>query len=188
MSWTITPGGLAPILFAHPGIAKHEGVSYVIEPIHFAGGPLSIPAIAKGEIDIGGLGDATRGRRHADQRRGCARFVHQGASRRAGRSSRGHGSARRAGIWYIDYIDPANRAEAVKIVAEFNKQPLAAAAWAFTRQDQFRSPDALPDLDALQRNVDLLWKLGFLKGQIDIGRHGDLSPVREADARLRVLD
>ena len=76
----------------------------------------------------------------------------------------------------------------MKIVAEFNKQPLAAAAWAFTRQDQFRSPDALPDLDALQRNVDLLWKLGFLKGQIDIGRHGDLSPVREADARLRTLD
>jgi sulfonate transport system substrate-binding protein len=49
----------------------------------------------------------------------------------------------RATRWYID---PANHAEAVKIVANFNKQPLAAADWAFTHQDQFRSPDVLPPL------------------------------------------
>jgi NitT/TauT family transport system substrate-binding protein len=87
----------------------------------------------------------------------------------------------RATRWYVD---PANHAEAVKILADFNKQPLAAAGWAFTRQDQFRSPDVLPDIDALQRNVDLLWKLGFLKTQIDVAAHSDLSLVREADARL----
>jgi hypothetical protein len=42
----------------------------------------------------------------------------------------------------------------------------------------------LPDLDALQRNVDLLWKLGFIKARLDIAQHSDLSLVREADARI----
>ena len=88
----------------------------------------------------------------------------------------------RATRWYID---PANHAEAVKIVANFNKQPLAAADWAFTHQDQFRSPDVLPDIDALQRNVDMLLKLGILKAPLDVGVHSDLSLVREAAARLR---
>ena len=72
----------------------------------------------------------------------------------------------------------------MKIVADFNKQPVARADWAFTRQDQYRSPDVLPDVDALQRNIDLLWKLGFLKSPIDMSKHADLSLVREAGARI----
>jgi sulfonate transport system substrate-binding protein len=270
VSWILTPGELAPILFAHPDLARHEGVSYV-EPIHFAGGPLSIPAIAKGEI--GGLGYATLAAAiqgagindlmvigdvvqdgvpgwyslsyfvlkdspiHAiDDLRGKTRAVNtigsltdlgqrqmlrqrgvddrkdvtivevaspnmkaalaarridmMGAVAPVGADPELRAIARplftaadavgitqisalvacasfikthraalvdfledsiRATRWYIDpgYIDPANHAEAVKIVANFNKQPLAAADWAFTHQDQFRSPDVLPDIDAL---------------------------------------
>ena len=304
MSWILTPGELAPILFAHPGLARHEGISYVIEPIHFAGGPLSIPAIAKGEIDIGGLGYATLaaaiqgagisdltvigdvvqdgvpgwyslsyfvlkdspirtiddlrgktlavntigslmdlGQRQMMRQRGiddrkdvtiievaspnmkaalAARKIDMmGAVAPVGADPELRAIARplftaadAVGITQISalvarasfikehraalvdfledtiratrwYIDPANHVAAVKIVADFNKQPLPAADWAFTRQDQFRSPDVLPDIDALQRNVDTLWQLGFLKAPIDVSAHSDLSLVREAEARIR---
>jgi hypothetical protein len=42
----------------------------------------------------------------------------------------------------------------------------------------------MPDTDALQRNVDLLWKMGFLKAPLDMNPHTDLSLVREAAARI----
>ena len=303
MSWVITPGELAPILFAHPGIAHHEGISYTVEPVHFAGGPLSIGAIAKGDIDIGGLGYATiaaaiqgagieditvigdvvqdgvpgwysaeymvlkdgpihsvedlrgktlgvntigslmdLGQRQMLRQRGiddrkdptivevaspnmkaalAARKVDMvgvvaaiGADPELRAIARPLFTASDAiGITQISalvarasflkahreavvdlledtiritrwYTDPANHDEAVKIVADFNKQPVARADWAFTRQDQYRSPDVLPDVDALQRNIDLLWKLGFLKSPIDMSKHADLSLVREAGARI----
>ena len=61
LDWVTTPGELAPILFAHPGIAVHEGSSYVLELIHFTGGPLSVTALASNEVDIGGFGYGTIG-------------------------------------------------------------------------------------------------------------------------------
>jgi NitT/TauT family transport system substrate-binding protein len=303
MSWVIAPGELAPILFAHPGLARHEGISYTVEPVHFAGGPLSIAAIAKGDIDIGGLGYATlaaaiqgagiddltvvgdvardgvpgwysveymvlkdgpihsvedlRGKtlginsigslsdlgqrqmlrqRGIDERKDltiievaspnmkatlAARKVDMvgvvaavgadpelraiarplftaadalGVTQISALVARGSflKAHREAVVDLLEdtiritrwYSDPANHGEAVKIVADFNKQPVARADWAFTRQDQYRSPDVMPDIDALQRNVDLLWTLGFLKSPIDMGKHADLSLVREAGARL----
>ncbi|HEY1505794.1 MAG TPA: ABC transporter substrate-binding protein [Stellaceae bacterium] len=303
MSWVITPGELAPILFAHPGLARHEGTSYIVEPIHFTGGPLSIPAIAKGEIDIGGLGYATIAAAIAGAgiddlmvigdvlqdgvtgwysveymvlKDGPVRSIDDLRSKNLGVNTIGslidlgqrqmlrqHGiddrkevtiveiaspnmkaalsahkvdmvgvvaavgadrelraiarplftAAEAIGVTQISalvarasflkehraaivdfledtiritrwYIDPANHEEAVKIVADFNKQPVERADWAFTRADQYRSPDTVPDTDALQRNVDLLWKLGFLKAPLDMSRHTDLSLVREAGARI----
>jgi len=303
MSWVITPGELVPILFAHPGLARHEGISYTVEPIHFSGGPHSIPAIAKGEIDIGGLGYATiaaaiqgagiddlkvigdvvqdgvpgwysveymvlkdgpihsvedlrgktlgtntigsltdLGQRQMLRQRGiddrkdltiveiaspnmkaalAARRVDMvgvvaavgadpelraiarplfTAADAIGRTQisalvaresflRAHRAAVvdlledmiRITRWYTD---PTNHAEAVKIVADFTKQSVPRSDWAFTRQDQYRSPDVMPDADALQRNVDLLWKLGFLKSRIDMSKHVDLSLVREAADRV----
>ena len=304
MSWVVAPAELAPILFAHPGLARHESVSYTIEPIHFAGGPLSIPAIAKGEIDIGGLGYATMaaaiegagiddlmvigdvvqdgvpgwfsleymvlkdgaihsvenlrgktlgvntigslmdlGQRQMLRQRGiddrkdltiievappnmkatlAARKVDMIGTVAANAADPGLRAIARplftaadaVGITQISalvarrsfvtahraavvdlledtiritrwYIDPANHDAAVKIVADFNKQPVARTAWAFTRQDQYRSPDLMPNMSALQRNVDLLWKLGFLKTRLDMSTHTDLSMVREAAARIR---
>ncbi|HWE75849.1 MAG TPA: ABC transporter substrate-binding protein [Stellaceae bacterium] len=304
MSWTITPSELTPILFAPPGIARHEGSSYVVEPIHFGGGPLSVPAMAKGEIDIGGFGYATLAAAiqgaHIDDLMVIGDVAQDGVpgwyslsyfvlkdgpihaiadlrSKTVGVNTIGsltdlgqrqmlrqHGLDDRKDVTIIEvappnlkatlaahkidmmgavapiaadpelraiarplftaadaigvtqisaliaresfiqahraalvdffedairathwYLDPAHHAEAVKIAADFNKQPVAAADWAFTRQDQYRSPDMLPNLDALQRNVDLLWKLDFIKARLDIGEHADLSLVRAADARLR---
>jgi NitT/TauT family transport system substrate-binding protein len=43
----------------------------------------------------------------------------------------------------------------------------------------------LPDLEALQRNVDMTRDLGFVRGSIDIKKHSDLSIVQEAAKRLQ---
>jgi len=52
LAWAVVPAELSPVLFAKPGIARHVGVTYTVEPIHFAAAPLMITALATGEVDI----------------------------------------------------------------------------------------------------------------------------------------
>ena len=60
--------------------------------------------------------------------------------------------------------DPAHRQEALEIIAEATKQkPSLYQDWVFTKEDYYRDPNGLPDLEALQANVDLQHKLGFLR-------------------------
>jgi NitT/TauT family transport system substrate-binding protein len=74
----------------------------------------------------------------------------------------------------------------VKLIAEATKQkPELYAGWAFTKKDYFRDPQALPDLDALQANVELQRQLGFLKTSLDVKKYADLSITQEAAARLK---
>lgn len=81
--------------------------------------------------------------------------------------------------------DPAHHQEAVAIVAQATKQsPARFADWIFTKEDYFRDPNALPDLAALQSNVDLQHKLGFLRTPIEVAKYADLSIVKEAARRL----
>jgi len=54
-AWIATPASLIPILFQHPGVAKHNGVSYQFEAIHFNSSPTQITALASGDIEIGTL-------------------------------------------------------------------------------------------------------------------------------------
>ena len=42
-----------------------------------------------------------------------------------------------------------------------------------------------PDLETLQRNLDMTTDLGFLKGKVDLAKHVDLSIVNEAAARIK---
>ncbi|HLI20448.1 MAG TPA: hypothetical protein VKV32_04985, partial [Stellaceae bacterium] len=56
MGWIAAPASLIPILFPDPSIAKHNGVTYTVEPQHFQGSPLQITALQAGEIDIAALG------------------------------------------------------------------------------------------------------------------------------------
>ena len=56
MGWVATPASLVPLLFAHDGVAKHNGVSYTVEAIHFQGSPLQITALQSGDLDIAALG------------------------------------------------------------------------------------------------------------------------------------
>ena len=82
--------------------------------------------------------------------------------------------------------DPAHHAEAVALLAEVSKQsPAVYDKWAFTKDDYFRDPSGLPDLNALQANVDLQQQLGFIRKPIDVKKYADLSLVKEAGQRLR---
>ena len=56
--------------------------------------------------------------------------------------------------------------------------------WVFTKRDYYRDPDGLPNLEALQANVDLAQKLGFLRAKLDVAKYTDLSLAKEAAKRL----
>ena len=83
------------------------------------------------------------------------------------------------------YLDPKNHNEVMQIAARVTKQPPERFDWVFTNKDAYRDPNMLPDLNALQRNVDMTRDLGFVRGAIDIKKHADLSLVEEAAKRLR---
>jgi len=84
------------------------------------------------------------------------------------------------------YLDPANREAAIEVVANFTKQPKQIfSGYLFTGADYYRDPDARPNLEALQRNLDVQQQLGFLPGSLDIRAHADLSFIEEAARRQR---
>jgi NitT/TauT family transport system substrate-binding protein len=80
------------------------------------------------------------------------------------------------------YTDPAHHDEVVRLAADFSKQPAESlSGWLFTKTgDYYRDPDDLPDLQALQANIDMQQQLGFLKSGFDVNRYADLSMVKEA--------
>ena len=43
----------------------------------------------------------------------------------------------------------------------------------------------LPDLAALQKNVDMTKDMGFIRGSLDVKKYTDLSIVEEAAKRLK---
>jgi len=83
------------------------------------------------------------------------------------------------------YLDPANQQAAAEIAAKITKQPAERFGWLFTEKDYYRDPNMLPNLEALQRNLDMTTDLGFVSGKVDLARHTDLSIVKEAAARLQ---
>ena len=83
------------------------------------------------------------------------------------------------------YLDPANRKEVMEICAKLTKQPAERFGWAYTDKDYFRDPNLLPNLEALQRNVDLTRELGFIKASFEVAKFSDLTLVQEAAKRLK---
>jgi sulfonate transport system substrate-binding protein len=83
------------------------------------------------------------------------------------------------------YLDPKNHAEAMDIAGRVTKRPPQAFDWLFTNRDCYHDPDMLPNLDALQKNVDLTQELGFVKGKVDVKAYADLSMIQEAAKRLK---
>src|SRR5437867_9577655 len=83
------------------------------------------------------------------------------------------------------YLDPKNHKEVTEIAARVTRQPAETFDWIFTRKDAYRDPNMLPDLAALQRNVDMTRDLNFVRGRIDVKKYSDLSLVEEAAKRLR---
>jgi ABC-type nitrate/sulfonate/bicarbonate transport system substrate-binding protein len=88
----------------------------------------------------------------------------------------------RASRWFAD---PANHEKAVQIASNFTKIPPQQLGTIFTKQDFYRDPDARPDIESIQRNVNMLREFGFLKSDIDVHKHADLSYVEEAARRLK---
>lgn len=80
---------------------------------------------------------------------------------------------------------PANHANAVDLVALFAHVPVKRLSFAFTHADSYRNPKGLPNLKALQRTLDNMVRLGFLKKKVVVARYTDLSLVREAASGKR---
>jgi len=82
-------------------------------------------------------------------------------------------------------LDPAHHDEAVALLAQVTKQkPALFEGWAFTNGDYYRNPKGLPDLGALQANIDLQHQLGFLRASLEVKKYADTSFVEEAARRL----
>jgi ABC-type nitrate/sulfonate/bicarbonate transport system substrate-binding protein len=83
------------------------------------------------------------------------------------------------------YQDPKNHDEVAKIASNITKVPPERFGWLFSKQDTYRDPNLVPNLDALQKNVDVTRDLGLVKKQIDIKKYADVSLVMEAAKRLK---
>ncbi|HEY1505023.1 MAG TPA: ABC transporter substrate-binding protein, partial [Stellaceae bacterium] len=84
------------------------------------------------------------------------------------------------------YTDPANRNEAIKIIADFSKLPPERfSGWIFTKQEQYRDPNGIPDLVSLQRVFGVEKDAGLLKRDLVAGDYADLSYIKEAATRLQ---
>lgn len=83
------------------------------------------------------------------------------------------------------FLDPKNHEEAMKIAAKVTKSPPERWDWLFTKRDYYRNPDMIPDLKALQSNINLTHELGFIKSPMDVSKYTDLSLVEEAAKRLK---
>jgi sulfonate transport system substrate-binding protein len=83
------------------------------------------------------------------------------------------------------YLDPKNHDEVAKIASKLLKIPPERFGWLFTKKDYYRDPDMMPDLVALQKNVNTAVDLGIVKESVDVKKHSDLSLVQEAAKRLK---
>jgi sulfonate transport system substrate-binding protein len=83
------------------------------------------------------------------------------------------------------YLDAKNHDAVAEIASQLTKQPPERFGWLYTKTDYFRDPNMMPDLDALQKNVDLTKELGFVNASLNIKAHSDLSLITEAAKRLQ---
>ncbi len=83
------------------------------------------------------------------------------------------------------FFNPANRTAALALISKFNKRPASDyESYVLTEKDYYRDPYAVPNVEALQKNIDLVRELGFGKTTIDVKKYVDLSFVEEAKKRL----
>ena len=83
------------------------------------------------------------------------------------------------------FLDPANHKEVMEIAGRLTKQPPERYDWLFTKRDAYHDPSMLPDLAALQKNVDMTRDLGFVRSNLDVKQHANLGMVEEAAKRLK---
>lgn len=83
------------------------------------------------------------------------------------------------------YYDPKNHDEVAQIAAKLVKAPPERFGWVFTKTDAYRDPMMMPNLGALQKNVDMTKELGYANASFDVKAYSDLSMVEEAGKRLK---
>ncbi len=304
IGWVVVPASLEPIYFAKPGLAVHNGKSYVLEPIHFAGTTQQLQALATGDLDLANLAYSAVGAAIQNANMRDLRIIFDGvqdgahgyysnefmvltdspvrkiedlkgkvlATNAIGTAvdigmkaiALRHGLEDRRDFSVVEvsfpnmksallsrkvdlatfvppfsydpelrekartlftmkdamgvtqltmltaragfieqhraqivdfledairairwYTDPKNHDEAVQIVASFMKRPPTLfAKWLFTKGDDYRDRSGVPDLAALQRNLDTERRLGLLKEKIEVKKFADLSLVEEAARRV----
>jgi sulfonate transport system substrate-binding protein len=83
------------------------------------------------------------------------------------------------------FLDEKNRETALDILAGVTKLPKESLAFAFTKDDFYHSPDARPELESVQREIDDAARLGVLPQRVEImPKHVDLSLIEEAKKRI----
>ncbi len=83
------------------------------------------------------------------------------------------------------FLDEKNREAALDILAGVTKLPKESLAFAFTKDDFYHSPDARPELESVQREIDDAARLGVLPQRVEImPKHVDLSLIEEAKKRV----
>jgi sulfonate transport system substrate-binding protein len=83
------------------------------------------------------------------------------------------------------YMDPNNREQFLEVASRVAKQPPSAFGFSYTKNDLYRDPNFRPNLESMQRAVDVLPELGLLKAKMDVTKYADLSYVEEAARRLK---
>jgi len=83
------------------------------------------------------------------------------------------------------FTAPEHHAEVIALAAEKLKQPKDQLDMLWTANDSYRDPNGMPDLVALQRNIDTQREIGLIEQPITIANYADLSIVKEAAARLQ---
>jgi sulfonate transport system substrate-binding protein len=83
------------------------------------------------------------------------------------------------------FQDPANRTEAVKIIADFMKQTPDKLTHLFTNKDYYRDPFMYPNVKTLQDSINVTQEVGLIPAKIEVApKYVDLSFVEEAKRRI----
>ena len=83
------------------------------------------------------------------------------------------------------FLDPKNHDQAVDIAANVLKIPKESLGYAFTKDDYYRSPDARPQIAAVQNDIRDALALGLIKEGITLEpKYVDLSLITEAEKRI----
>jgi NitT/TauT family transport system substrate-binding protein len=80
--------------------------------------------------------------------------------------------------------DPKTQPEAIAIAARLEKRPAAEIAHLWTTKDNFHHPEAMVNMERLQKNMDDLVTFGLLPAKVDVGKIVDPSIQRDALARI----
>jgi len=83
------------------------------------------------------------------------------------------------------FWNPANHKEAVRLASQRTKVPESAwEPWAFTKMDSYKSPDCLPNMEAIAKGFKWFYENKYVSRPVDINRYSDLTMVIEAKQRL----